>query len=110
MVSLKRDPYREPSYFRLGRTILRSDTPCAYPHDPPRTSSPSWHLRCPCNHHTHFGSVWLSLGAVSDWQRDAGVVIGRLETGDQIKRNEAVHVTHSTRSCARSSSRASGVA
>ena len=32
-------------------------------------------------HHTHFGSVWLSLGAVSDWQRDARIGIGRIETG-----------------------------
>src|ERR1700733_14562777 len=56
-------------------------------------------------HHAHFGTVRLSLGAVSDWQRDAGVVIGRIETGDQIKRNEAVHVTRSTRSWASSSSR-----
>jgi hypothetical protein len=29
-------------------------------------------------HHAHFGTVGLSLGAVSDWQRDAGVVIGRI--------------------------------
>ena len=35
------------------------------------------------------------MGAVSDWQRDAGVVISRIETGDQIKRKEAVHVTRS---------------
>ena len=41
-------------------------------------------------HHAHFGTVRLSLGAVSDWQRDAGVVISRIETGDQIKRKEAV--------------------
>src|SRR6476661_10130764 len=50
------------------------------------------------SHHVHFGTVRLSLGAVSDWQRDAGVVIGRIETGDQIERNEAGHVTRSTRS------------
>src|SRR6476469_5232636 len=35
-------------------------------------------------HHAHFGTVRLSLGAVSDWQRDAGIVISRIETGDQI--------------------------
>src|ERR1700722_16103779 len=61
-------------------------------------------------HHAHFGTVRLSLGAVGDWQRDAGVVIGRIETGDQIKRNEAIHVTRYTRSCASSSSRGSRVA
>src|ERR1700720_2236667 len=32
------------------------------------------------SHHVHFGTVRLSLGAISDWQRDAGVVIGRIET------------------------------
>ena len=56
-------------------------------------------------HHGHFGTVWLSLSASVTGREDAGVVIGRIETGDQIKRNEAVHVTRSTRSCARSSSR-----
>src|SRR3984885_8386328 len=61
-------------------------------------------------HYAHFGTVRLSLGAVSDWQRDAGVVIGRIETGDQIERNEAVHVTRSPRSCARSRSRLGRVA
>jgi hypothetical protein len=35
----------------------------------------------PAANHAHFGTVGLSLGAVSDWQRDAGVVIGRIETG-----------------------------
>jgi hypothetical protein len=61
-ISLKRAPYREPSYFRLGRTILRSDTPCACPDDPPRTSSPSWHLRCPCNPSCSFRNRQAELG------------------------------------------------
>src|SRR5262249_35210222 len=56
-------------------------------------------------HHAHFGTVSLSLGAVGDRQRHAGVVIGGIETGDQIEPNETVHVTRSPRSCARSRSR-----
>src|SRR6516164_5340269 len=54
-------------------------------------------------HHAHFGTIRLSLGAVSDRQRHAGVVIDRIETGDQIESNETVHVTRSPR-CARSRS------
>src|ERR1700720_90438 len=109
MVSLKRDPYRELSYFRLGRTILRSDTlhiRMILPELLRRVGTFDAHAA----HHAHFGTVGLSLGAVSDWQRDAGVVIGRIETGDQIKRNEPVHVTRSTRSRASSISRGSRVA
>src|SRR5262249_56641670 len=55
-------------------------------------------------HHAHFGTVRLSLGAVSDRQRHAGVVICGIETGDQIERNEVVHVRRSPR-CARLRSR-----
>ena len=43
-------------------------------------------------HHAHFGTIGLSLGAVGDRQRHARVVIGGIETGDQIERNETVHV------------------
>ena len=44
-------------------------------------------------HHAHFGTIRLSLGAVSDRQRRAGVVIDGIETGDQIEGNKTVHVT-----------------
>jgi hypothetical protein len=43
--------------------------------------------------HGHFGTVRLCLRAIGDRERDAGVVIGRIETGDQIECNKAVHVT-----------------
>src|SRR5262249_16607429 len=55
-------------------------------------------------HHAHFGTVWLSLAAVSDRQRHAGDVVGGIEAGDQIKCNESVHVRRCARSCARSRS------
>ena len=67
-VSLKRALYRAPSYFRFGRTNLRSDMPCAYPDDPPRTSSPSWHLRCLCSPSCSFSNRQITSG-VADRKR-----------------------------------------
>src|SRR6476620_3853499 len=102
---VKRDPYREPSYFDLAgptaEVIGLVHILMILPELLRRVGTFDAHAA----HYAHFGTVWLSLGAVGDRQRDAGVVIGGIETGDQVERNEAVHVTRSPRSCARSRSR-----
>ena len=95
MVSLKRAPYREPSYSRLGRTIHQVIRLVHIRMILPELLRRVGTFDAHAAHYAHFGTVGLSLGAVSDWQRDAGVVISRIETGDQIKRKEAVHVTRS---------------